>query len=117
MFLYICCVLVLLIHQKRALWVTKLVPIKGEEEQLNVCNHVACRLCLLLAFDANKSLNCNFWNLALLESGSSCLLGLETLQNWEEAFTFMNERWLQLLHFLRHSCHVLVSLRYPLMFG
>ncbi len=61
----ICCVLVLLIHQKRALWVTKLVPIKGVEEQLNVCNHVACRLCLLLAFDANKSLNCNFWNLAL----------------------------------------------------
>ncbi len=37
----ICCVLVLLIHQKRAIWVTKLVPIKGVEEQLNVCNHVA----------------------------------------------------------------------------
>ncbi len=61
----LCCVLVLLIHQKRALWVNKLVPIKGVEEQLNVCNHVACRLCLLLAFDANKSLNCNFWNLTL----------------------------------------------------
>ncbi len=32
----ICCVLVL-IHQKRALWATKLVPIKGVEEPLNVC--------------------------------------------------------------------------------
>ncbi len=28
---------VFLIHQKRALWVTKLVPIKGVEEPLNVC--------------------------------------------------------------------------------
>ncbi len=37
----ICCVLVLLIHQKRALGVTKLVPIKGVEEQVNACNHVA----------------------------------------------------------------------------
>ncbi len=44
----LCCVLVLLIHQKRALWVTKLVPIKGVEEQLNVCNHVACCWPLML---------------------------------------------------------------------
>ncbi len=60
-----CCVLVLLIHQKRALGVTKLVPIKGVEEQLNVCNHVACWLCLLLTSDANKASNCNFWRLTL----------------------------------------------------
>ncbi len=72
----ICCVLVLLIHQKRALGVTKLVPIiyilkiiytyiKGVEEQVNVCNHVACWLCLLLTSDDNKALNCNFWKLTL----------------------------------------------------
>lgn len=109
---YVLCSCIIDSPEEGAKRVTMLVPIKGVEEQLNVCNHVACWHCSLLTLGTNTSLKCNFCNLTLHAD-----LDLKHYKFGNEDFTIMNERWLQLLHFLCSSCHVLMSLRYPLMFG